>query len=153
MKCPKCKKEKDVIKHGTYKGIQRYKCKHCNITFRDKDYTYKSMKEKEIVQTLYNLLTLPLEKNQHIYRDIDLSKLINKNNLKNAPEKIAIQIRESTWKKYNRISCQNPKAILCLYEGGIRVVSLSFNNPKKTYRFTMADEPTSINQVLHHHSK
>ncbi|PSP56769.1 IS1595 family transposase, partial [Halobacteriales archaeon QS_1_67_19] len=35
LQCPRCRSE-SVIKHGSYREYQRYRCKDCDRTFNDK---------------------------------------------------------------------------------------------------------------------
>ena len=52
--CPRCTSE-DVMKYGTAKGIQVYKCKDCNRKFRNTGLAYKRQVPVEIVGAAINL--------------------------------------------------------------------------------------------------
>jgi len=60
--CPHCKSE-DVVGHGNYKGMKRYRCKGCAKTFNDLTGTaiswiHKKEKMKAYIKCLANNLTL-----------------------------------------------------------------------------------------------
>ena len=55
MQCVHCG-SKDYVKNGSYKGVQRYKCKECNRAFSDKvrKFTYAD-KERFLLMYLNNV--------------------------------------------------------------------------------------------------
>ena len=140
MKCPKCNNKKNIIKYGFYNGVQRYKCKNCNRLFKsEKNYAIKTKKEKDFVQALYNLLNIRPEEISDRYKNLDIAPIIYEDSLKNAPDDIAVIIKNCSWENHKRISCRNPKALLCLCGKEIRVVIL-----KSSETFNIYDKKVRI---------
>lgn len=127
MKCPYCKSD-NITKNGHYKDIQRYKCKDCGKTFKNKNYNIKSKKEKEFVRALYKLLNVNLKEIDYKYKNLSLSKILdNSKNMQNNMDNFSIIARKDTWNASHSAYCQNPKIILCLCENEIRLVYLPIN--------------------------
>lgn len=53
MKCPICKKEKNVIKYGKIGETQRYKCKNCNYQFSKPNKNGKPLEIKLLAFYMY----------------------------------------------------------------------------------------------------
>lgn len=122
--CPKCNKKENVVKNGKYKDTQKYKCKSCEIIFKEKNYKITNKREKELAMALLNLIKLnPTNISSDNSEILNLSKVLANNIDEKEFKDVSVKIKSVKWGS-SSVQCNSPKIVICLVNNTIEIIRL-----------------------------